>query len=438
MLINATLEDLLSISTIDNPACSNLPYDCPSQPYSLTSIKQNYVDLCAQSVDVKEFLFRKMYSLINKVTSYEQQMDHIMINFGNFTYKTELELNVPLLEKENFEPRGQLIGNMLIIKQLKTDSKSYPLTTDASATTNTINTPAQTYDNININNDNNCKNKNKDNNNNKNNKIGNAKKNNNSTNKNAVYNEKLKAQLQEIRKEKYINYLNLKTYEEQTDQNDLSQRNKSNKCINSTQINRNVTDAKWPEGTVAIVGDSIMSGIRVELLKADKHNVKVRFFRDMEDNIKTILKREPDYIILYVGRRSDNGKAALTNHHFCNFLEKLKTDIFKNRNIGSKHLGGKGLYLNPHGTARLALNLKATLRKLRSKFVNLGNPGYQSKIASVSSDHNNFEKLNHCDKNQPEKSTFSFQELNDKATEVMLLTFYEPNPNRIMIGQKQI
>ena len=72
--------------------------------------------------------------------------------------------------------------------------------------------------------------------------------------------------------------------------------------------------------------------------------------------------------------RSDNRKAALTNHHICNLLEELNIDIVKNRNIGSKHLGGKGLHLNPHGTARLALNLKATIRKLWSKFGNLGNP----------------------------------------------------------------
>ena len=149
-----------------------------------------------------------------------------------------------------------------------------------------------------------------------------------------------------------------------------------------------------------------MSGIREELLKTDKHNVKVTFFRggaieDMEDIIKPILKREPDYIILHVRThnatnstardildkllqlkskildarksckviisqptlRSDNGKAALTNH-ICNLLEELNIDIVKNRKIGSKHLGGKGLHLNPHGTARLALNLKAAIRKL--------------------------------------------------------------------------
>ena len=196
-------------------------------------------------------------------------------------------------------------------------------------------------------------------------------------------------------------------YEEQADQADLSQRNKSNKYINSPQINSKATDVKWPKGTVVIVGDSIMSGIREEPLKTDKHNVKAKFFRggtieDMEDNIKPILKREPDYIILHVRTnnatnstagdildkllqlkskilnarkfckviisqptlRSENGKAALTNHHICNLLEELNIDIVKNRNIGSKLLGGKGLHLNPHGTARLALNLKAAIRKL--------------------------------------------------------------------------
>ena len=132
------------------------------------------------------------------------------------------------------------------------------------------------------------------------------------------------------------------------------------------------------------------------------NNKVVRGVEDMEDNIKPVLKREPDYIILHVGTnnatnstardildkllqlkskilnarksckviisqptlRSDNGKAALTNHHICNLLEELNIDIVKNRNIGSKHLGGKGLHLNPHGTARLALNLKAAIRKL--------------------------------------------------------------------------
>ena len=65
------------------------------------------------------------------------------------------------------------------------------------------------------------------------------------------------------------------------------------------------TDVKWPTRTVAIVGDSIMSTIREELLKTDKQNVKERFLRhvtikDMKDNIKPKLKRKPDYIVHHI------------------------------------------------------------------------------------------------------------------------------------------
>ena len=120
----------------------------------------------------------------------------------------------------------------------------------------------------------------------------------------------------------------------------------------------------------------------------------------MEDNIKPTLKREPDILHIRTNKatnltardildkllrlkstildartsckviisqpnlRSDNGKAALSYHHLCSLLQQLNIDIIKNRNIGSKHLGDRGLHVNPHGTARLALNLKATIRKL--------------------------------------------------------------------------
>ena len=175
-------------------------------------------------------------------------MDHVMPNFGNINYKTELEMKVSLLEKENFELRGQLIDKLLIIKQLKTDSKSNPFPTDISTTTNTITKPAQTNDNINSNNNN--KNNNNNNNNNSNRKSKNNDNNNknktdnNSTNEKAVYSKKLQVQLEEIRKEKHTIFLNLKTYEEQADLADLSQRNKSNEYINSAQINSKATDVK--------------------------------------------------------------------------------------------------------------------------------------------------------------------------------------------------
>ena len=120
------------------------------------------------------------------------------------------------------------------------------------------------------------KNKSSDNKN-KNNLI-NTKENTNGNNEQAIYIEKLQAQLQEIWKEKYTNFLNLKNYEEQADQTDLPQRNKATEFINSIQITSKVADVKWPKGTAAIVGDLIMSGIREKLLKIDKYNVKVRFF----------------------------------------------------------------------------------------------------------------------------------------------------------------
>ena len=63
METKAPIEDWPSISTIDTPTCSNLPKERPSRPYSLTSLKQNHIDLCAHSVNVKEFSFRKIYSL---------------------------------------------------------------------------------------------------------------------------------------------------------------------------------------------------------------------------------------------------------------------------------------------------------------------------------------------------------------------------------------
>ena len=246
--INATLEDSPNVSTIDTPTCSNLTHDCPSQPYSLTSLKQNYIDFCAHSMEVKEFLFREICFLKSKITSYEQQMDQIMSNFGNINYKTELELKVSLLEKENFELKGQLIDKMLIIKQLKTNSKSYsftimpllrqirslhqpkPMITSTSiimiittrrtivataSTTVTVKTRARTTAT-------------------KITRSGIRKKNNNSTNGNAVSNEKLELQLQEIQKEEHSNFLNLKTYG--SGQTKMIYHKEINEFINSTQI----------------------------------------------------------------------------------------------------------------------------------------------------------------------------------------------------------
>ena len=70
--IHTTLNDSRIISNIDTSNYSNQLYECPNQPYSLTSLKQNYIDVRAQSANVEEFLFREICSLKNKVTFCEQ------------------------------------------------------------------------------------------------------------------------------------------------------------------------------------------------------------------------------------------------------------------------------------------------------------------------------------------------------------------------------
>ena len=75
-----------------------------------------------------------------------------------------IDPNEVVIINSNIGLRSQLIDKLLIIKQLKTDSKSNPFPTDVSTTTNTIITPAQTNDDINSNNDNNNKNNNSNNN----------------------------------------------------------------------------------------------------------------------------------------------------------------------------------------------------------------------------------------------------------------------------------
>ena len=95
-----------------------------------------------------------------------------------------------------------------------------------------------------------------------------------------------------------------------------------------------VADIKQLKGTVAIVGDSIMLGIREELLKTDKHNVKSKnVFRggtieDIEDNIKPILKREPNYIILHV---RTNNATNLTARDILDKLLQLKSTVLDAR-----------------------------------------------------------------------------------------------------------
>ena len=101
VLINATPEGSPNIPTIDTPTCSNLPYNCPSQPYSLTSLKQNYLDLCAQSVDVKEFLFRET-ELEMKVSFFLYQSNVTSVSSDHNNFQKLNHCNKNQLEKLTF------------------------------------------------------------------------------------------------------------------------------------------------------------------------------------------------------------------------------------------------------------------------------------------------------------------------------------------------
>ena len=52
----------------------------------------------------------------------------------------------------------------------------------------------------------------------------------------------------------------------------------------------------------------------------------------------------------------DNGKSILTLHHLNEDFWELNIDVVDSSKIKVKHIGQKGLYINPEGTGRLALN----------------------------------------------------------------------------------
>ena len=60
----------------------------------------------------------------------------------------------------------------------------------------------------------------------------------------------------------------------------------------------------------------------------------------------------------------DNGKAASTQHHLNEHFSEVNLNAVDNSNIKVKHIGQKGLRLNPKGKGRLALNFIHKIRGL--------------------------------------------------------------------------
>ena len=83
------------------------------------------------------------------------------------------------------------------------------------------------------------------------------------------------------------------------------------------------------KGTVAIIGDSVVSGLKEELLLNKKHQVKLGCCRgvmveDMFDYVKPILKRKSEYVVLHVGT---NNAKDMTSRKILDKLLQLKTAL---------------------------------------------------------------------------------------------------------------
>ena len=173
--------------------------------------------------------------------------------------------------------------------------------------------------------------------------------------------------IEEQNHEKYLQYKCTSAKTQDKDESILSRI-----CISETDINDNVTsdnseDCSWPNGTICIAGDSIVSGLQPDLL-SQKRKIKVKSFsganvRDMYDNIKPILRLKLEYIILHVGTNDalnlwpeeinkdckviiwtptycfDNRKAGNTVNELTNMLINLNVPIINDKNISRKHLG---------------------------------------------------------------------------------------------------
>ena len=138
---------------------------------------------------------------------------------------------------------------------------------------------------------------------------------------------------------------------------------------------------QWPNGTILIIGNSMVWGLKEDLLSNKKQQVKVRRCRDatvedMFDYVKPVLKRKPGYVVLHVGTNNpkdmssrkildkrvhlkaavldshenfkgillqamaqvDDGKAYSTISKLNDLLQEVDISIVKNRYVTMDHL----------------------------------------------------------------------------------------------------
>ena len=148
---------------------------------------------------------------------------------------------------------------------------------------------------------------------------------------------KIDDQLKTIREEKHKEYLhnagcksplleNNKNNENPKQCDNLQDRN-----IDKKQPKETNNNSLWPSGTCVIVGDSVVNGIDEKRLSKKYGNVKVFHFsgariEDINQYIIPIIKKQPDYLILYLW--TNNATTNTSKKIMDNFLI-LKSNISK-------------------------------------------------------------------------------------------------------------
>ena len=248
-----------------------------SSPLTAPVVTAKNTNFHAVYLALKDFFINEICVLRNELISNKQYVDQVLADANISSQTSKLNAKIELLEKENMELRRIFINKEIIIQKLsanKNITKEIPKNEKADCSTNkdeeysfceiVTECPNPPNENIHHKNDSNQIDKNENN---------------------------INKQLTEIRLNKHKNYLQSKNLE-----------------INKNQSNKEECQEvhQWPKGTVAIIGDSMVSGLKEELLSNKKHQLKVRCCRcatveDMFDYIKPILKRKPDYVVLHVG-----------------------------------------------------------------------------------------------------------------------------------------
>ena len=161
----------------------------------------------------------------------------------------------------------------------------------------------------------------------------------------------------------------------------------------------------YPDGTVVVIGDSILNGVMQERLSRKGRPVKVHNFRgasvdDLWFHVIPIIRKKPSYIIIHAGTvdacysksreildkllslksfitsklpncqvslstptiRFDDGYPSLVVRQLTNHILELNIGIVDNRNITGRNIGKKGLHLNQTGTNLLAKNISTAIK----------------------------------------------------------------------------